>query len=130
MAINRVRAADVRLFDRAVLTFGAAVAGGRDLLRSPGALAFVATSGAAISGYGRRRYTGSLAGCDVRMVRLTADVDTVRERLRRRDTGAKLERHLRALDGPASTGVEDFTVTNDRPPVDVATDILARPHWM
>jgi GNAT superfamily N-acetyltransferase/predicted kinase len=313
MAINRVRAADVHLFDRAVLTFGAAVAGGRDFLRSPGALAFVATSGAAIAGWcwgyhlvrpdassmlylhrldvaedhrrqgigrallqqfmsagaragaatmflttgeangparalyeslgggpaaqgptvdywfrlapeparpatcralllagvagvgkstiadavgqvltdaghvtavvdtdtlaqfgpatrdprarvhdelkyanlasvwtnfraagarfvvvaaviddadGRRRYTGSLAGCDVRMVRLTADVDTVRERLRRRDTGANLERHLRALDGPASTGVEDFTVTNDRPPVDVATDILARAHWV
>jgi ribosomal protein S18 acetylase RimI-like enzyme/adenylylsulfate kinase-like enzyme len=81
----------------------------------------------------RQRYAESLAGCDVRMVRLIADVDTVRDRLRQRDTGSKLERHLRALREPAtvhaSTSVEDFTVTNDRPPVDVATEILARVGW-
>ncbi len=81
----------------------------------------------------RERYADSLAGCDVRLVRLIADVDTVRNRLRRRDTGPKLERHLRALDehGPTPTGarVEDFTVMNDRIPAEVATEILVRAGW-
>jgi hypothetical protein len=45
----------------------------------------------------RERYTESLAGCEVRLIRLTADDDIVRSRLRQRDTGPKLEQHLRAL---------------------------------
>ncbi|MEQ4301461.1 GNAT family N-acetyltransferase [Plantactinospora sp. B6F1] len=82
----------------------------------------------------RERYAESLAGCDVRLVRLIADVDTVRNRLRQRDTGPKLEQHLRALDEhgsiPTEALVDDFTVTNDRTPDEVATEILVRARWM
>jgi dephospho-CoA kinase len=81
----------------------------------------------------RELYTESLAGCEVRLVRLTADDDTVRSRLRQRDTGPKLEQHLSALNEqrriPSTTAVEDFTVTNDRAAADVATEILARMGW-
>lgn len=81
----------------------------------------------------RERYAESLAGCDVRVVRLIADVDIVRNRLRQRDTGPKLEQHLRALDErrriPTDPPVEDFTVTNDRTPTEVATEILVRAGW-
>jgi predicted kinase len=81
----------------------------------------------------RERYTESLADCEVRLIRLTADDDTVRSRLRQRDTGPKLEQHLRALNEhrriPTTIGVEDFTVTNDRAAVEVATEILVRAGW-
>ncbi|MFB9179332.1 GNAT family N-acetyltransferase [Dactylosporangium sucinum] len=82
----------------------------------------------------RERYVQSLTGCDIRVVRLIADVDTVRRRLRQRDTGPKLEQHLRTLDehgpAPTETSVEDFTVTNDRTPAEVAAGILVRAGWM
>ncbi|MET8908921.1 GNAT family N-acetyltransferase [Micromonospora sp. NPDC004551] len=81
----------------------------------------------------RERYSQSLADCHLSVVRLTADVDTVRDRLRRRDAGPKLERHLRALarprPAPAGPAVEDFTITNDRTPAETAADILARVGW-
>jgi hypothetical protein len=81
----------------------------------------------------RDRYAESLAGCAVRLVRLTADDDTVRGRLRRRDTGPELEQHLRALDEcrrvPTTIGIEDFTVINDRAAAEVATEILVRAGW-
>ena len=81
----------------------------------------------------RDRYIESLAGCEVRLIRLTADDDTVRSRLRQRDTGPRLEQHLRAVDEhrrvPTTIGVEDFTVTNDRAAVEVATEILVRAGW-
>ncbi|WP_238019932.1 GNAT family N-acetyltransferase [Dactylosporangium sp. AC04546] len=79
----------------------------------------------------RERYVRSLSGCDVRVVRLIADVDTVRIRLRQRDTGPKLEQHLRTLDehSPTASSVEDFTVTNDRTPAEVAAGILVRAGW-
>ncbi|MFB9237671.1 AAA family ATPase [Plantactinospora siamensis] len=82
----------------------------------------------------REWYAESLAGCDVRLVRLTADDETVRSRLRRRDTGPKLDRHLGALDqydrAPAAPPVEDFAIVNDRSAVDVAKDVLVRAGWM
>lgn len=81
----------------------------------------------------RGRYATCLAGCDIRLVRLVADRETILSRLRQRDTGSKLEQHLEALDGhkPASdtAGVEDFTVANDRAAADVAAAILARAGW-
>lgn len=78
----------------------------------------------------RELYARSLAGCEIRLVRLTAADHTVRTRLRQRDTGEKLERHLTALDeGGTPTGVEDFTVANDRDPADVAGEILRRAGW-
>ncbi|WP_033358556.1 hypothetical protein [Dactylosporangium aurantiacum] len=79
----------------------------------------------------RESYAQSLAGCEIRLVGLTADDDTVRSRLRQRDTDAKLEQHLKALDEDRrmSVDVEDFTITNDRAPADVATEILVRVGW-
>lgn len=79
----------------------------------------------------RELYAQSLAGCEIRLVRLTADDDTVRSRLRQRDTGPKLEQHLNALDGGTRTptDVEDFAVINDRAAADVAVEILGRAGW-
>ncbi|MBL7255378.1 GNAT family N-acetyltransferase [Paractinoplanes lichenicola] len=81
----------------------------------------------------RQRYLASLADCEVRVVGLVADVGTVRDRLRRRDTGSKLERLLDSLDrqglAPIDTAVADFTVTNDRPPAAIADEILQRAGW-
>ena len=81
----------------------------------------------------RARYAASLADCEMRVVRLTAGADTVRQRLYQRDTGDKLERHLRALDAGEPTAdaalVADFTVPNDRPAVVVARDVLDRSGW-
>jgi shikimate kinase len=81
----------------------------------------------------RELYAQSLAGCEVRLVRLTADHDTVRSRLRQRDMGPKLEQHLRELNEhkrtPATTAAEDFTVTNDRAAAEVAREVLVRAGW-
>lgn len=79
----------------------------------------------------REAYVRSLADCDVRLVRLTADDDLVRSRLRQRDAAPRLEQHLKALDQgrPMPTAIEDFTVTNDRAPADVAQEILVRAGW-
>ncbi|MEU8185425.1 GNAT family N-acetyltransferase [Micromonospora sp. NPDC049044] len=94
---------------------------------------FVVVSAVIDSAAQRERYVQSLADCDVQVVRLIADGDTVRTRLRQRDTGSKLEQHLRALDkhehSPPETAVEDFTVTNDSAPAEVATGILVRADW-
>ena len=81
----------------------------------------------------RGRYANSLAGCEVQTVRLVAATDTVRKRLRDRDAGAKLERHLGTLTEQEATleavAVEDFTVVNDRPTVVVAKEVIARAGW-
>ncbi|MFG3577671.1 GNAT family N-acetyltransferase [Micromonospora chersina] len=94
---------------------------------------FVVVAAAIESVAQRERYTASLTGCDLTVVRLTADIDTVRNRLRQRDTGPKLEQHLRALaqpgPSPTETTVEDFTVANDRTPAEIATEILDRVGW-
>jgi hypothetical protein len=80
------------------------------------------------------RYAGSLAGCEVRTVRLVATTDTVGQRLRGRDGGARLERHLSALAGHEArleaAAVEDFTVVNDRPVTVVAREVVARAGWV
>ena len=81
----------------------------------------------------RELYAASLAGCEVRLVRLTADDEVVGSRLRRRDTGAELDQHLRALRErglePAPLTVEDLTVANDRAVDEVAQEILVRTGW-
>jgi|GEM_PF-4549242 len=46
-----------------------------------------------------------------------------------RDTGDKLERHLRALDAGDAALVADFSVPNDRPADIVARDVLDRSGW-
>ncbi|WP_204342155.1 GNAT family N-acetyltransferase [Micromonospora terminaliae] len=80
----------------------------------------------------RERYEESLTGCAVTVVELIADSDTVRDRLRRRDTGAKLERHLEALarQAPGMTTVGDFPITNDRTPAETAAEVLGRVGWV
>ncbi|WP_146167523.1 GNAT family N-acetyltransferase [Micromonospora sp. MH33] len=94
---------------------------------------FVVAAAAVESVAQRQRYVEGLAGCDLSVVRLIADLDTVRSRLHQRDTGPKLKRHLQALTqsepAPVATAVEDFTITNDRTPAEVAADILARLGW-
>ncbi|SCE94815.1 AAA domain-containing protein [Micromonospora chaiyaphumensis] len=94
---------------------------------------FVVVAAAVDSVAQRERYKESLAGCDLTVVRLIADSDTVRDRLRRRDTGPKLERHLTALarprPSPATTAVGDLTITNDRTPAEIAAETLARVGW-
>jgi hypothetical protein len=81
----------------------------------------------------RDMYVESLPGCEVRLVELTADDDTVRSRLRHRDTGARLEQHLAALTEhrriPTTGALADFTVANDRAAADVAREILVRAGW-
>jgi dephospho-CoA kinase len=81
----------------------------------------------------RELYAESLADCEVRLVRLTADEDTLRTRLRQRDTGHQLKQHLAGLNEhkrlSTTTAAEDFTVTNDRAAADVATEILVRVGW-
>lgn len=81
----------------------------------------------------RRRYAGSLAGCEVQMVRLIAATDTVRQRLYDRDRKAQRERHLRTLVEQearlAAAAIEDFTVVNDRPAIVVAREVIARAGW-
>ncbi|MBB4691803.1 hypothetical protein BKA14_001951 [Actinoplanes abujensis] len=79
----------------------------------------------------RQSYVHSLADCEVRLVRLTADDDIVRSRLRQRDTGPRLEQHLRASSGDrrTPTDIEDFTVTNDRAAADAAQRILVLAGW-
>jgi len=74
----------------------------------------------------RRRSAGSLAGCEIRTVRLVAPATTVRDRLLRRDRG---DRHLRTLAAQQArldaAAVEDFTVVNDRPVAVVAHEVIA-----
>jgi ribosomal protein S18 acetylase RimI-like enzyme len=49
--ISRVTPANVQLFDRAARTFGAAADGCQEFVRSPGALAFVASHAEEILGW-------------------------------------------------------------------------------
>lgn len=81
----------------------------------------------------RRSYTIALSGCEVRLVRLTAPLETVCRRLQARDGGAKLDRHVATLPAQsaqlATAAIEDFTVLNDRPPPEVAREILALAGW-
>lgn len=81
----------------------------------------------------RRRYAGSLAGCEVQMVRLVAATETVRERLRDRGGDVPLERHLRTFTEQearlAAAAIEDFTILNDGPAVLVAREVITRAGW-
>jgi len=82
----------------------------------------------------RAQYAGSLAGCEVQVVRLVAATDIVRKRLRARDDGAKLDRHLKTLIEQEAildaACIDDFRIANDRPPDKVAREIVARAGWI
>jgi len=81
----------------------------------------------------RTQFAESLPGCTVQVVRLTAAADTVRARLRRRDSTFKHDRHLEKLAEHEAildaAGIENFVVVNDRPADVVATEILIRAGW-
>jgi gluconate kinase len=83
----------------------------------------------------REAYTGCLVACEVQMVRLVAPAETIRARLRGRDSGETLARHLAELEGDLAdndtTGIEDFTVFNDdRPTAEIAQEIVTRAGWL
>lgn len=92
---------------------------------------FVVVSAGIDSASSRSRYAGSLAGCEVQVVRLTAATDTVRQRLCDRAGGADIERYLAMLAEQEATleAAEDFTVVNERPAVMVASEVIARAGW-
>ncbi|HET6292648.1 MAG TPA: AAA family ATPase [Kribbella sp.] len=86
----------------------------------------------------REAFTGCLVGCEVQLVRLVAPPETIRTRLRGRDTGETLVRHLRELESElaerngeqAAADIEDFTVLNDdRPRAEIAEEIVSRASW-
>ncbi|MEV4343602.1 AAA family ATPase [Actinoplanes sp. NPDC049596] len=81
----------------------------------------------------RNRYVDSLDGCEVQVVRLTADLDTIRRRLQARDGEVPARRHLNWLaDREAalnSLALEDFTVANNDQATTVARLILTQARW-
>jgi adenylylsulfate kinase-like enzyme len=78
----------------------------------------------------------ALPDVEVTVFRITASAAAVEERLRRRDGGATLRRHLAEALQFASTmdkaALEDERVANegDRPIRDVATEVLDRLGWL
>jgi adenylylsulfate kinase-like enzyme len=71
---------------------------------------------------------------DLTVVRLTAPPEMIEDRLRRRDTGAILEGHLREFRTMAGAmeeaRVEDLVVVNDgRPIQDIAANVLREVGW-
>ena len=94
---------------------------------------FIVVSAGIDSAALRDRYAGSLAECEGQVVRLVAPAETIRQRLRGRDTAATLHRHLKGLSEQAATlealSIEDFTAVNDRPAPVVASEIVARAGW-
>ncbi len=94
---------------------------------------FIVVAGVIDSMSLRREYAGRLVGCTVQLVRLRAPIPTVRERLRARSGGPELDRHLTGLAEREAmfeaAAVEDFTVVNDRPPTEVAGEIVTRVGW-
>ena len=91
---------------------------------------FIVVSAGVDSAPLRDRYAGSLADCELQVVRLVAPADTIRKRLAARDPDAMPNPHLSTLiDQEAALSVEDFTAVNDRPAPDVAGEIIARAGW-
>ena len=83
----------------------------------------------------RDEFASSLSDCEVQLVRLVAPTELVRTRLRGRDAGATLDKHLALLLEQEvlldSAGIEDFAVVNDvRPILDVAREIVVRAGWI
>ncbi len=81
----------------------------------------------------RAQFAASLAECTVQVVRLVATADVVRARLKGRDKGFKLKRHLEALAGHEAVldaaRIEDFVVVNDRRAEVVAAEVISRAGW-
>ena len=86
---------------------------------------FVVVSAGIDSAAQRDQYAGSLAGCEVQVVRLVAALDTVRRRLQDRDGTARHSQHP----GTPAVAIEDFSIVNDRPATVVAREVIARAGW-
>jgi predicted kinase len=96
---------------------------------------FIVIAGGIESVAGREQYASCLTGCQVKLVRLVAPTQVVRERLRGRDDGPTLDQHLATLDEQEAlhdaARIEDFTVVNAyRPTAEVAREIVARAGWV
>jgi hypothetical protein len=81
------------------------------------------------------RYGAAVPGAAFVVVRLRASSPVLAERVRRRETGAGLERHLRRAAALAATmeqaRVEDLLVETDgRTPGEVAEEVLRRSGWL
>jgi predicted kinase len=80
------------------------------------------------------RYRAAVPGAEILVVRLRARIETLMARLRAREPGAALDRHLqRAADlakGMERLPFEDLRVETDgRPASAIAHEILARARW-
>lgn len=95
---------------------------------------FVVVAGGIDSTVLREQYADSLADCEVQLVRLLAPVGLIRERLRGREDGARLDRHLATLSEQEilldAVRIEDFSVVNDRSPAEVAREIVTKAGWV
>jgi chloramphenicol 3-O-phosphotransferase len=90
---------------------------------------FMVVSGHVETAELRAAYTESLADCDVQMVRLHTPAALIAERTRTtRGPGWSLEAAL--AEGATHQPIHDFAVSNDRPPGDVATEILVGAGWI
>jgi adenylylsulfate kinase-like enzyme len=77
----------------------------------------------------------AMPGCELTVVRVAARPETVAARIQVRDHGRLLEDFLRRTDSVAEeierAALESFSVTNeDRPPPELADDILQRLKWL
>jgi chloramphenicol 3-O-phosphotransferase len=75
-------------------------------------------------------YADCLAGCDVQMVRLETPRDLVEERTRGTVRGPNWDLQEALAQSARLPRLEDFSVANDRPPDDVATEVLVVAGWI
>jgi hypothetical protein len=75
----------------------------------------------------------ALPGADLKVIRLTASAATLKDRLRRRDSGRELEEHLGEVAPYAELSAAvaaDAVVANDGAPLaEVAEEVLRRAGW-
>lgn len=84
---------------------------------------------------GLDRYHSAIPGADILIVRLTASLSTLHERLKQRELGASLEWHLQRAPELAAimerNRVEDLLVATDGKSVtEIAREILQQTRWM
>ncbi|MEU4604207.1 adenylyl-sulfate kinase [Kribbella sp. NPDC023972] len=89
---------------------------------------FMVVSGHVESPELRAAYTESLAECDVQLVRLFTPADVIAERTRT-TRGPEWDLATALAQAATHQPIQDFTVTNDRTPEEVAADILVTAGW-
>lgn len=85
----------------------------------------------------REQIRAAIPAAQVVVCRLTAELETLRERVRARESGlpdqAEMVAHVTRLEGYLDAArVEDFTVNNDdgRAVIDVGREVLVRAGWL